>query len=407
MKTIITNGMIVLEDRILENHDLILLNDRIQAVCTHEERGAWIKEGENYKVISADGQYIMPGIIDIHSDMIENYIQPRSTAILDFDLGFQEAERALAMCGITTMFHSISMYRDGTWDVKEIRKAPQVRKLADLIAGHHGEPHLIRHRYHLRYEIDNIACYGEVQQMLQDDLVDLISFMDHTPGQGQYKNLAVYKKHLPNAGKDVTDEAFEQLVAQELQKDMVSFEQLKDLADLAKRKGISIASHDDDTIEKLAVNQELGVSICEFPITLEVAEEALKRGYMTVLGAPNILLGGSHSGNLSALDAIRAQAASVLVSDYYPQALLQAVFFLNRSCQIALPEAIAYVTKNPARAVGMDHEIGTIEAGKKADLLIVDASGRFPAVSQVFVGGECIMQCHYRSAEGSRTWNQF
>lgn len=396
MKTIITDGIIIMEDRLLEGHALILDQGRIVAVKRQEDIENQMINGEDYQIVSAEGNYIMPGIIDIHSDMIESYIQPRITAVMDFDMGFQEAERALMMCGITTMFHSISMFRDGTWDVKEIRKAPQVKKLANLIANYHEEWHLIRHRYHLRYEVDNIACYDEVKQMIQDDLVDLISFMDHSPGQGQYKNLDIYKKHLPNGGRDVSEEAFEQLVSRELQKDMVTFEQLKELAVLAAKKGISIASHDDDTIEKLAVNEALGVSICEFPIALEVAKEAVHRGMMTVLGAPNILLGGSHSGNLSALDAIIARSASVLVSDYYPQALLQAVFYLAKTCGVPLPEAALYVTKNPAKAVGMDQEIGTIEAGKKADLLIVNASGSFPVVRQVFVGGTCIMECNYR-----------
>ena len=132
---------------------------------------------------------------------------------------------------------------------------------------------------------------------------------------------------------------------------------------------------------------------------MEVAEAAVKMGFQTVLGAPNILLGGSHSGNLSALDAIRAGAASVLVSDYYPQALLQAAFCLHREHGIPLWEAVRYVTVNPAKAVGLDRELGSVEIGKRADLLIVDAAEGKPAVKQVFVNGECIMECRYREAD--------
>ncbi|SHJ50703.1 alpha-D-ribose 1-methylphosphonate 5-triphosphate diphosphatase [Hespellia stercorisuis] len=426
MRKILKNGKIVLENQVLENCELVIENGRIAEITASKSRNPIAGEGpakiknsgqdeaENAKVndtetndveekdteeIDVGGAYIMPGIIDIHSDMIESFIQPRSTAVMDFAMGLREAERVLMSCGITTMFHSISMFREGAWDVKEIRQAPQVRKLAGLVGGYRHEARLIRHRYHLRYEIDNIACYDDVMEMIQSGVVDLLSFMDHTPGQGQYKNLEIYRRHQPNEGRDLTEKAFQELIGQEAEKEMVSFEQLMDLADCARKYGIKIASHDDDTVEKLKVNQELGVTISEFPITMEVAEAAVESGLQTVLGAPNILLGGSHSGNLSALEAINAGAATVLVSDYYPQALLQAVFRLYRQEGIPLFEAVRYVTLNPAKAVGMERELGSIEAGKKADILCVKLEEGYPQLNRVFVDGECIMNCQYRKAD--------
>lgn len=394
MKTLITHAKIVQKDCILEDASLLIADGKICAV------GADIEETEADKIVDAEGKFLIPGMVDIHSDMIENYIQPRSTAVMDFSLGLMEAERALAMCGITTMFHSISMFREGAWDVKEIRQAPQVKKLASLISRYKHDRRLIRHRYHLRYEIDNIACYEGVKKMVEDGLVDLISFMDHSPGQGQYKNLEIYRKHLPNAGTDITDEEFEELIWKELEKDVVSYGKLKELAELAQERGISIASHDDDTVEKLEVNETLGVNISEFPITMDVAKEAVSRGFKTVLGAPNILLGGSHSGNLSAMEAIREDAASILVSDYYPQALLQAVFRIWREGVLPLWEAVNLVTKNPAEAVGAGNAVGTIEEGKRADFLLVNADGMFPSIEQVFVDGVRILDCTYREAKG-------
>lgn len=398
MKTILRNGTLVLPDAVREHASLVIDGQTISAVCTNEEADQI--EGE---VIELDGRVVMPGMIDIHSDMIENYIQPRSTAIMDFEMGLREAERVIAECGITTMFHSISMYRDGSWDVKEIRQAPQVKRLAALIDRYQHGRRLIRHRYHLRYEIDNLACYDDVMQMLEAGYVDLLSFMDHTPGQGQYKNLEIYRRHQPNEGKDLSDEDFERLVEQEKRKEVVSFEGLKALADCARAHGIAIASHDDDTIEKLAVNRALGVRISEFPITLDVARAACAEGFMTVLGAPNILLGGSHSGNLSALDAIRAGAASVLVSDYYPQALLHAIFWMAREAGIDLAQSVRYVTLNPAIAVGMDDRIGSLECDKQADVLVVDASDKMPVLEQVYVAGRRVLDYHYRDedVEGS------
>lgn len=392
MKTRITNGRLVLKDCLLEGHDIVFADGKIIGICP-----AGAEEGD--EIYDVDGSYVMPGIIDIHSDMIESYIQPRSTAVMDFEMGFGEAEKVLAGCGITTMFHSISMFREGAWDVKQIRQAPQVKKLAALAARYRHQERLIRHRYHLRYEIDNLACYDDVMEMMKKGYVDLLSFMDHTPGQGQYKNLDIYRRHQPDEGRNLSEQDFKKLVESELQKATVTEEQLKAMARLAHELGISVASHDDDTVEKLAVNKALGVSISEFPITMEVAREARRRGFLTVVGAPNILLGGSHSGNLSALQAIREEAADILVSDYYPQALLQAVFCLFEKEDIPVWEAVRYVTLNPAKAVGLDGMLGSLETGKAADMLVVRSRDGRPALEQVFAAGECVLRCHYREAD--------
>lgn len=394
MRTIITNGKLILPDNLLEHYELVLEQGRIQEICS-----AGTADRTDAEVVDANGDYIMPGIVDIHSDMIESYIQPRSTAVMDFELGLKEAERVLLGCGITTMFHSISMYREGAWDVKEIRQAPQVKKLAALVAAYRHDERLIRHRYHLRYEIDNLICYDDVMDMMKKGYVDLLSFMDHTPGQGQYKNLEIYRKHQVMDGRELTETEFADLLKAEQEKDRITFAQLQDMAALAKRMGIAVASHDDDTLEKLELNEQLGVAISEFPITIEVAKAARQKGFHTVVGAPNVLLGGSHSGNLSALEAIRAEAADVLVSDYYPQSLLQAAFQLFEKEGIPVWEAVRYVTLHPAMAVGLDQEIGSIAPGKRADLLLVRSKNGKPVLEQVFVEGESVLKCHYRKAD--------
>ena len=147
MKKIITGGRIVGRDRVLEGYDLVLKRDRIYRICP---KRLWNEKEEKVRIYDVKGAYILPGFLDIHSDMIENYIQPRSTALMDFEMGLSEAEKTLVMCGITSIFHSVSMYRDGTWDVKEIRQAKHVRKLAELIQKRKKEKSLIRHFYHLR-----------------------------------------------------------------------------------------------------------------------------------------------------------------------------------------------------------------------------------------------------------------
>lgn len=201
-----------------------------------------------------------------------------------------------------------------------VKKKENVQKMAELIADLHNRQHLIHHRCHLRLEIDNLEVYDISKDMLERNLVNEISFMDHTPGQGQYRDLEIYRQSVSQS-----PQSFDEIMDYHKDKEMLSFEQLKELAEIAHSKNITVASHDDDTVEKLELNKELNVDISEFPITIEVAKKAKEKGFYTVFGAPNILLGGSHSGNLSAAEAILNDCADILCSDYYPQAMLHSI----------------------------------------------------------------------------------
>lgn len=392
MKKIFINGSIVTRERVLKGFALIVEGERIEAVVEQEDAAL-----EGAQVIDLQGDYLMPGFVDIHSDMIESILQPRSTAMMDFSFGLAEAERQLAACGITTIFHSVSMFRQGSWDAREIRTAPRVKELAHLIGGWKHEPHLIHNRYHLRYELDNPECYDLVLELMDKGFVQLLSLMDHRPGQGQYRNLAVYRRHLPSEGKNLTDEEFGNLVNREMEKPMVEGEMLERLAARARTLGIPVASHDDDTPEKVARNQELGVAIGEFPISMDVARQMKTVGIATLLGAPNILLGGSHSGNLSAEEAVRNGCADILCSDYYPQALLPAVFYLADKGVVSLPEACGFVSANPAAAAGIGADTGALEPGLRADMLVVSRQkGKLPRLRQTWVSGEPVLSMYDR-----------
>lgn len=387
--TVLKNANIVTPDKVLENYCLKIENGKI----------AEISESINCQdseVVDCKGSYVMPGIIDIHSDMIENLLQPRSTALMDYSLSLDEAEKQLCACGITTIYHSVSMYRKGTWGGSEIRTAESVRKFSSLIKQKKDSSHLINNKYHLRYELDNIECYDKVLELISEGNVDLLSIMDHRPGQGQYKSLTIYRKHLPNQGRDLTDEEFAQLVEREKNKPMIEGEKLTKLVSKAKEYGIPVSSHDDDSVECIKRNTELGVDISEFPITLEVAKEAEKNGIATLLGAPNILLGGSHSGNLSAEKAVSAGCADLLCSDYYPQALLRAVFYLAGKKILSLPDAVKLVSLSPAKAVKISDTTGSVEVGKSADILVVELNDNgTPKLKSVFVGGVHTMNLNY------------
>ncbi len=390
---IFTNANIVTPDGILENHCLAVNNGKITAIGQHIGN-------ETAEIIDCHGGYLMPGIIDIHSDMIENLLQPRSTAMMSFQLGLDEAEKQLCACGITTIYHSVSMYKEGTWDSREIRSAKSVKKLSELIKKKKTGSHLIHNKYHLRYELDNIKCYDNVLELMDNGNVDLLSIMDHRPGQGQYKDLSIYRRHLPNQGRDLSDEEFAQLVEREQTKPMIEGEKLTDLVKKAKSLGIPVSSHDDDSSECIQRDIKLGVDISEFPITLEVAKEAKSAGIAALLGAPNILLGGSHSGNLSAEVAVKEGCGDILCSDYYPQALLRAVFYLANKGVLTLPQAVKLVSLNPAKAVKIGDETGSLEVGKTADMLVIekDMEGQ-PVLKSVYIDGVAAMAMNYSEVQ--------
>lgn len=224
--------------------------------------------------------------------------------------------------------------------------------------------------------------------------------MDHRPGQGQYRDLSIYCRHLPQEGKNLSDEEFEALVKKEQTKPMLEGGRLERLIKTARKNGVSVSSNDDDTVDCIERNVSLGVSVSEFPITLEVAEEASERGLFTLLGAPNVLLGGSYSGNLSAREAIEHGCGDILRSDYYPQSLLRAVFYLVKNSVLSMPDACRLVSYNPARAVGNGKQTGAIEKGKAADFLIAETDGDFsPRLLQVWVSGKRVLKHKYFSEE--------
>lgn len=385
----IKNGRIVTPDEIIEDKTLLIDKDRIVSIC---DKIAGVK-----KEIDAHGGYVMPGFIDVHSDKIEQFVYPRPTARFPFELALKECEKELLQLGITTIYHSFSLYKDELLGKSPLRTKENVLEMAELIADIHKRRHLIHHRFHLRIEIDNIEAYDIAKEMMERGLVHEISFMDHTPGQGQYRSLEVYHDTLDKYhGMENEGMTFDEVLKYHKDKDMLSFEQLKELADMAHEKNITVASHDDDTAEKLKINQSLGVDISEFPITEDAAKIAHNMGFYTVAGAPNILLGGSHSGNMSAADAIVHGCADILCSDYFPQAILQSLFVMRDKYEQPLPEMVKKATLNPAKAMKIDGDYGSIENGKKADIIIADIVDGYPAVTHVMVDGKLVSKVKYR-----------
>ena len=386
---ILTNGQIILEDEILKGYDLVIEDNIIKEIVKSKELYS-----DDDELIDVDNAYIAPGFIDIHSDYIENIASPRPTSMMDFNLSIREAEKVLVNTGITTMYHSLSFYGKDLFEAKPVRQEDNVKKLMNVICNTHNENHLIRHRFHARFEIDDLSDVDIIKEFVKDGKINLLSFMDHTPGQGQYRNIEIYKKTMKGY-KNISDEEILQVVEEAQNKEKVELDVIKEMADLAKENNISIASHDDDSLEKVELMKEIGATISEFPINLDVAKKAKEEGFLVSVGAPNILLGGSHSGNLSAIEAIQNDVADILCSDYYPQGMLHAIFIMHKKYDKDLAAMFRLATINPAKAVKIDNELGSIKKGKKADLLIIK-DDEMPLITSVFVDGKLTSKINYR-----------
>ena len=416
---IIRGGTVVCADRVLPDCDVVVIDGRIAAI---EPVGASDFDAQPdatmgvLPVVDARGAYVVPGLIDIHSDYVENVASPRPSVVMDLSTSLYKADRELVSHGVTTIFHSLSVYGAHVFDHKPIRDFGNVSALIDRVAAlRAGEErdHLIRHRLHMRVELDSVDLYDDIESFLRSGKVDLVSFMDHTPGQGQYRDLLVFGDTLKGY-RDVSDEDVRDIVRQQQESQKLTYAQITALAAVARERGVSIASHDDDSEDKLAFMDGLEATISEFPISLDIAQAARARGMHTIAGAPNVMLGHSHSGNLSAREAVQAGAIDVLCSDYYPAALLDAVFTLRDQCGLDIAKAFALVTINPAKAAGIADEVGSIAVGKRADVLLVreiscgEGSGEhpvagpdsrvartMPVVTRAFVGGRSVFRSHY------------
>jgi len=402
MRKCIFNAVVVSPEKLLPHHAVITREDRIYSILPMDELNNYDKGGEEMLYFDARGGYIMPGFIDIHSDYIEGILQPRPTCTMEFETGLREAEKQLLGHGVTMMYHSLSLMNPDRASVKRnFRTRKNLEKLVALIKDFHEGYHLIRHRFHARYEIDNLDIYDYLVNLLNSGMVHELSFMDHTPGQGQYRDLEIFAKSYPTWAAANSDKTMEEVLAEAKSKPVASREMLKRLAAIARERNIPLASHDDDTLEKLSLmKNEFGVKISEFPIELEVAKKAHDEGILVVVGAPNVMLGGSHSGNLSAVDAIKAGAADILCSDYYPASLLHSAFKLEEEGILSLPAAVRMLTINPAKAMCVDADYGSVEVGKKADLLVVRKIHGKPMAYKCFIDGHTVLQFEYRVGEG-------
>jgi alpha-D-ribose 1-methylphosphonate 5-triphosphate diphosphatase len=383
--TAITGGTIVLPDKIIQG-TVLLQGGRIKAIVPAEQMDSIHAA---YRFIDAHGMYVVPGMIDIHSDAIEKEIEPRPGSRFPMEMAFYELERKLVGQGITTIYHGLSM--SGGVGVRSDEVVEQA-----LLAFHrllHARS-LIRHRLHLRYEVINFPAVDMVRKHISDNSIHLLSLMDHSPGQGQYSLPGSYSVYVSKT-HGLEGEAAKAMAQHMMEKHkQVDWQMLKQLVRSALSAGIPVASHDDDSPEKVDQILDCGISVSEFPMNLKTAIYASERGLQVSVGAPNVVRGGSHGKNMSALDAINADAAYIICSDYYPSAMLASVFrLINQGMDMA--KAFRMVTLNPARALNIERDLGSIEVGKCADLLLVEVFAGHPLIRKTLVNGETVYQSDY------------
>ncbi|MDR0997152.1 MAG: alpha-D-ribose 1-methylphosphonate 5-triphosphate diphosphatase [Zoogloeaceae bacterium] len=379
-KLLLTHATVVLADEVRNDVAVLIEDGKIAALDPANAGGA--------RVLDLAGRILMPGMIDLHCDAMEKEVEPRAGVNFPLDFACSQADRRNAAAGITTVFHALS-FSNHEYGVRNNDNAAKIAR-----AIHAWQPHaLVDNRAHARYEVTDASAVPVLESLIAKDEAHLISFMDHTPGQGQFRSIEAYRSYYAKNHKK-SDAELDAILAAQQAGAGGALTRMESLAAQARAKGIALASHDDDSPAKVDALSALGASISEFPINLETAQAARAKGLATLFGAPNILRGKSQSGNMRALDAVKAGVADCLCGDYSPAALLPSVMNLPEQAQIGLAQAIAFVTRNPARAAGLSDR-GEIAPGKRADLIAVRQLGGLPHVERVWSGGKAALSAHF------------
>jgi alpha-D-ribose 1-methylphosphonate 5-triphosphate diphosphatase len=332
--------------------------------------------------INADGLLVLPGIVDIHGDAFERQMMPRPGVDFAMDIALLDSDRQALANGITTVFHGV------TWSWEPgLRGRENARA---MLAGiERLRPRLgADTRFHLRYETFNLEAEPEVLQWLSERRIDLMAFNDHMLIADETS--ARSKKLGPMVDRSgLTREAFLALVDRVRGRSDEVPASIERIAQAALAHGVPLLSHDDASPDQRRWFRARGCRLAEFPTTVETAQEAAAQGDDIVLGAPNVVRGGSHIGWIDAKDMVARGLCSVLASDYYYPAPLLAAFRLAAENVLPLHAAWALVSATAAKAAGMPDR-GTIASGRRADLILVDTQTERPRVVATIVAGRIV-----------------
>lgn len=371
---VFSGGSIVLPEEILSG-SLAVAHGTISAI----DAGPSALPGR----IDLDGDLLIPGIIDLHTDNLERQVLPRATARWPSRSAMIAHDAQCASAGVTTVFDSFCV---GDLGFQEERTRTFVEGVADMDAL--GDAGLLKadHRLHLRCELPAADMEALFLPYASHKALAMVSLMDHSPGVGQWGDVEKYRDILRRDG--LTEEEIETRLAQlrEARTRWRSHNR-QVVLETMRGRGIALASHDDRTPADVSENAADGIDIAEFPVTLAAAQAAHEHGIETIAGAPNLVRGGSHSGNVAAADLLRAGLVDAFASDYVPSALLEAALLATTVASLSLPDAIALVTARPARMAGLTDR-GCLAPGLAADLVRVRIHDGQPIIRGVWRGGE-------------------
>ncbi|WP_313527213.1 alpha-D-ribose 1-methylphosphonate 5-triphosphate diphosphatase [Stutzerimonas kunmingensis] len=372
---ILSNARLVLADQVI--HGSLLIRDGLIAD---------ISEGASNLPAAQDldGALLLPGLVELHTDNLEKHMSPRpgvdwpsASAVLTHDA-------QIVAAGITTVFDALSI---GDINPKGKRMQQLGVMLEAIAAAEAAGQTRAEHRLHLRCEVSHPQCLELFRELVEQPLVQLVSVMDHAPGQRQFARMEKYREYYMGKYHLSPAEMDHFVSEQQANSARHSDQQRAAIVDICRSRELALASHDDATLEHVTESADYGMAIAEFPTTFEAAEASHARGLKVLMGAPNIVRGGSHSGNIAAADLARRGVLDILSSDYYPASLLQAALGLaEQDNGYDLPRAIATISLAPARAAGLDDR-GEIAVGLRADLVQAQVHKGQPVIGQVWRQG--------------------
>lgn len=374
-ETVFRNANIILETEIV--HGSVLVRDGLIADIT---------QGPSTVGEDLENDYLLPGLVELHTDHLEGHYSPRPGQRWNVTAAIQSHDAQIAAAGVTTVLDCLRL---GTNQEGGEFEEDEMRKMADALkkAGHEGRLRA-EHLLHLRCEVSASDVMEQFAQFEGVAEIRLVSLMDHAPGQRQFQSMEQYTLYYKTM-KGLSDEAFDIFVKNRIARsERYSDPHRKMLAEICNERGIPMASHDDANLDHVQESIDFGVRLAEFPTSLEAAKASHDAGLSVLMGAPNVVRGSSHSGNIAAADLAKAGVLDVLSSDYVPFSIMHAPFVLADDPTMALPQAIAMVSATPAKAVGLDDR-GRIEAGLRADLVRVrQSNGEVPLVRSVWRQGQ-------------------
>ena len=353
----ITNARIVTRDEIVSGA-VEVTGGRFSAVGDGAVRSG--------AALDFEGDYLLPGLVELHTDNLERHFTPRPGVAWPAEAAVLAHDSQLAAAGITTALDTV---RIGGGDKARPR---HLSRMADAVkAAMRWGVLRAEHFLHLRCEVSSPDLMAHFSPFMDDALVRLVSLMDHTPGQRQFVDLDKHRQYYQGRYGLNDDEMDDYVKAKQQAQQQFSARHRSQVVEALKGRNVTLASHDDATVEHVEESVRDGVAIAEFPTRLEAAEAARRHGLAVLMGAPNLVLGGSHSGNASALELAASGLLDMLSSDYVPASTLQGVFLLRDGVPgMTLPQAVAVAAANPARAVGLEDR-GEVAAGKRADFIRV------------------------------------